>query len=157
MKYLCDQMLGTLAKWMRIYGLDTFYASNEMDDSELIEICKKEKRALITSDKDLIIRARRENLKTIVIKSIDINDQIRKIISDKEIDTKKLLSRCILCNSKVIDIKKTEVKEKVPERIYENNEKFWYCKNCNKIYWKGTHFKNMIKKINEIEKATEAS
>jgi len=157
MKYLCDQMLGTLAKWMRIYGLDTFYASSEMDDSALVEICKKEKRTLITRDKDLLIRARRENLKTIEIKSIDINNQIRTIISDIETDSEKFLSRCILCNSKVIDINKIEVKERVPERIYKNNEKFWYCKKCNKIYWTGSHFENMIEKINEIEKSTEAS
>ena len=157
MKYLCDQMLGTLAKWMRIYGLDTFYAISEMDDSELIEICKNEKRALITKDKDLIIRARRENIKTIEIKSIDINDQIRTIISDIEIDSKRFLSRCILCNSEVLEIKKIEVKDKVPERIYKNNKKFWHCKNCNKIYWKGSHFENMIEKINQIEKSTEAS
>jgi uncharacterized protein with PIN domain len=150
-------MLGTLAKWMRIFGLDTFYASGEMDDSELVEICKNEKRALITRDKDLIIIARRENIKTIEIKSTDINVQIRMIISDIKIDSKKFLSRCILCNSKVIDIKKIEVKGKVPERVYKNNKKFWYCKNCDKIYWKGSHFENMIEKINEIEKATEAS
>jgi hypothetical protein len=150
-------MLGTLAKWMRIYGLDTFYANSEMNDLKLIEICKKEERILITRDKELITRARRENIKTIEIRSIDLNDQIRKIVSNIEIDSKKLLSRCILCNSKVVDIKKDEVRGKVPERVYDNNEKFWYCKKCDKIYWKGSHFENMIGKINEIKKSIEAS
>jgi len=157
MKLLCDQMLGTLAKWLRIYGFDTFYANMEMDDSYIIDMCKKDERVLITRDKELIIRARKENLKTIGIKSIDINEQIKIIISKIEIDSKKLLSRCILCNSLVEDIKKSEVKEKVPERVYRNNDKFWYCKNCDKIYWKGSHFENMIEKINQIKKSIEAS
>ena len=47
MKFLCDEMLGTLAKWLRIYGFDTFYANNEMNDDELIETAKKERLDLI--------------------------------------------------------------------------------------------------------------
>ena len=41
MKFLCDQMLGTLAKWLRIYGFDTFYANSETGDDELLRIAKK--------------------------------------------------------------------------------------------------------------------
>jgi len=157
MKFLCDQMLGTLAKWLRIYGFDTFFPNDMIDDSELIEICKKEDRILITRDKNLVIWARRENITTIKIKSIDINDQIRTVISEKEIDSKKFLSRCIICNSLVEDIKKVDVKGKIPKKSYENNERFWYCKKCDRIYWKGSHFENMIIKINKIKKSIEAS
>ena len=152
MKFLCDQMLGTLAKWMRIFGFDTFYANGEIDDKELIDICLKENRILITRDKILIQIARRENLKTIEINTIDIDEQIKKVISDREIDLKKVLSRCILCNTVVDEIKKDEVKGKVPKKVYDNNEKFWICKKCDKIYWKGSHYENMIDKINEIKK-----
>ena len=120
MKFLCDQMLGTLAKWLRIYGFDTFFPDVEMDDSDLIDICKKEKRVLITRDKNLIIRARRENLKTIEIISIGINDQIKTAISDIKIDTNNILSRCILCNDLVDDIKKADVKGKIPKKSYDS-------------------------------------
>ena len=150
-------MLGTLAKWLRIYGFDTFFPNDMIDDSELIEICKKEDRILITRDKNLVIWARRENITTIKIKSIDINDQIRTVISEKEIDSKKFLSRCIICNCLVEDIKKVDVKGKIPKKSYENNERFWYCKKCDRIYWKGSHFENMIIKINKIKKSIEAS
>ena len=106
MKYLCDQMLGTLAKWLRIYGFDTFYPEGSSDDSELLDISKKEDRVLITRDKKLIIRARRENIKTIEIDSINIEDQIRTVISDEIINSNNVLSRCILCNGLVDEIKK---------------------------------------------------
>ena len=152
MKFLCDQMLGTLAKWMRIFGFDTLYANGEIDDKELINICIKENCILITRDKILLQIARRENIKTIDINSIDIDEQIKKVISDREIDLKKVLSRCILCNTIVDEIKKDQVKGRVPEKVYDNNEKFWLCKKCDKIYWKGSHYENMIDKINEIKK-----
>lgn len=151
MKFLCDQMLGTLAKWLRIYGFDTFYANSEIDDSELIAISRKENRILITRDKKLLQRARRENLKTIEIKTTEINEQISKAIGGREIDHSKVLSRCILCNTKVDEIKKYEVKGKVPKKVFDNNEIFWFCPKCNKIYWKGSHYENMVERINDIE------
>ncbi len=147
MKFLCDRMLGTLAKWLRIYGYDTFYADNGMDDAKLLEMSKKENRILITRDKTLNQVARRGNIKTIEIKTTDIDEQINAVLVEIKLDKKKILSRCILCNTKVEEIKKEDVKEKVPERVFNNNDKFWFCKKCNKIYWKGSHYEKMMEKI----------
>jgi uncharacterized protein with PIN domain len=150
MKFLCDRMLGTLAKWLRIYGFDTFFGTNKMSDDELLEISKNENRILITRDKKLVYVARRENIKTIELTETDIDEQINAVLSETKIDKKKILSRCILCNFEVEEIKKETVKEKVPARVFENNEKFWFCKKCNKIYWKGSHYEKMIEKINAL-------
>ncbi len=150
MKFLCDQMLGTLAKWLRIYGFDTFYPNSEMNDAKLLEISKNENRILISRDKRLIQTARRENLKTIEIKTTDIDEQISIVLGDIEMDKKKVLSRCILCNTEVDVISKKDIEGKVPERIYNNNEKFWFCKKCNKIYWRGSHYEKMFEKINNL-------
>ena len=150
MKFSCDQMLGTLAKWLRIYGFDTFYVNNEMNDVKLLEISKIENRILLTRDKKLIQMARRENLTTIEIKTTDINEQLSMVLRDIKTDKSKVLSRCILCNTRIVELKKEEVKGKVPERVFNNNEKFWFCKKCNKIYWKGTHYEKMFEKINKL-------
>ena len=144
-------MFGTLAKWLRIYGFDTFYANSEIDDSELIAISRRENRILITRDKNLLQNARRENLKTIEIKTTDINKQISKAIASREVDNSKILSRCILCNTSVDKIEKYEVKGKVPKKVFDNNETFWLCPKCNKIYWRGSHYDNMVKKIKDIK------
>jgi len=151
MKYICDQMLGTLAKWLRICGFDTFYANSEMDDIELINISKNEKRVLITRDKNLLQIARKEKLKVIEINTTDIDQQINKVINQVKVDSSKVLSRCILCNTRIDEIKKDQVKEKVPKRVFDTNEKFWFCSKCKKIYWKGSHYNNMIEKINALK------
>jgi len=144
-------MLGTLAKWLRIYGFDTLYANRDLDDSELIAISRKENRILITRDKKLFQIARRENLKTIEIKTIDIDEQISRAIANREIDQSKVLSRCILCNTPVEEIKKNDIKGKVPKKVFDNNETFWFCPKCSKIYWRGSHYENMVEKINHIK------
>jgi uncharacterized protein with PIN domain len=150
MKFLCDQMLGTLAKWLRIYGLDTLYATDDLDDNKLIEIAKKENRILITRDIQLIYKSRRENIKSIKVTEKNIDEQLNQVLKKFKIDKEFFLSRCLLCNSLVREVNKNDVKNKVPNRIFKNNENFWYCKKCDKIYWQGSHFKNMIQKINSL-------
>ena len=150
MKFLCDRMLGTLAKWLRVYGFDTFYAPTQITDVELISISKNEKRVLITRDKKLVHQARRENIRVIQITSSNIDEQLCKILGDVKVDRNFVLSRCLICNSEVDEISKKDVKDKVPKRVFENNEEFWYCPRCDKIYWKGSHYEKMLEKIQKI-------
>jgi len=117
MKFLCDRMLGTLAKWLRIYGFDTFYANSETDDNELLRIAKKENRTLITRDKELTYCGKRENLNVIELKTTDLDEQLKQVLKQAKIDKKTFLSRCMLCNTTIHPIKKDEVKDKVPEKV----------------------------------------
>jgi hypothetical protein len=151
MKFLCDQMLGTLAKWLRIYGFDTFYASLSISDEELLKISKNEKRILITRDKELIYRCKREKINCIKIDSTDLDKQLSIVLNDLKIQKEKILSRCILCNSEISKISKTDIKNNIPTKVFQNHEKFWFCKKCDKIYWKGSHFENMLNKIEELQ------
>ena len=151
MKFLCDQMLGTLAKWLRICGLDTYYAKKHMKDKKLIEIAKKENRVLITRDKELVYNSKREQIKTIKIETKDLDEQIITVLGEVEIDKNLVLTRCTICNSFLEKIPKKDVKEKVPERVFEDNKEFLYCSKCDKIYWKGTHYQKMLEKIEELK------
>ncbi len=150
MKFLCDQMLGTLAKWLRIYGFDTFYANSKISDKKLIKISKNEDRCLITRDKELAFRCKKENIKIILLKVKNLDEQLKLVLHDLEIDKDKFLSRCIICNSMVSKIKKEVVKNKVPVKIYEKHKNFWFCNKCDKIYWKGSHYDKMIQKLNNL-------
>ena len=151
MKFLCDRMLGTLAKWLRIYGFDTFYADSETDDDELLRITKEENRTLITSDIELSYDAKRENLNVIIVKTTNLDEQLKLVLKHTKIDENKILSRCILCNSKLDIIIKNEVKDKIPKKVFENNEKFWFCKKCDKTYWMGSHYDKMKTKMKELQ------
>jgi uncharacterized protein with PIN domain len=143
-------MLGTLAKWLRIYGFDTLYAGPETDDDEILRILKRENRVLLTRDKNLIIRARRENIKNIKITSTKLDDQIKTTLEGNTIDEDSILSRCIVCNTLVQDIKKEDVRDDIPERIFKTTDRLWICPKCKKVYWKGSHYDNMIEKIKDL-------
>jgi len=152
MKILCDQMLGTLAKWLRILGFDTFYANKTISDDELLDIAQKQKRYLITRDKELVIRGKKKKLNVIHTKTTDLDKQIAQVLDQITIDKKLILTRCTHCNSVIDSINKKDVKNKVPKKVFEYNDKFWYCKKCDKYYWQGGHYDNIIKKIKELKK-----
>ena len=152
MRFLCDQMLGTLAKWLRLFGFDTFYANSEIDDDELLDIAGTEKRVLITRDKELVIRAKKKKIKFIKIITIDLDEQLKLVLKDIVIEEKNILSRCSLCNSLVNEVKKDLVFGHVPEKVFENNDRFWFCSKCKKYYWLGSHYDKITSKMNFIKK-----
>ena len=154
MKLLCDQMLGTLAKWLRILGFDTFYAHDTLTDGELLDIAKNEKRIIISRDKELIVRGKKKNLTTIEINTTDLDEQLQQVLKLILIDEQFVLSRCILCNTILTTREKILVQSNVPKKVFENNDEFWFCNTCNKYYWKGSHYEKIINKIDEIKKKT---
>jgi len=151
MKFLCDQMLGTLATWLRLCGFDTFYANAEMDDGELLQVAAKDNRVLITRDKQLLERGKKNHLHVIEIRSTDLDEQLRHVLRGIPISKIAVLTRCSLCNTVLDTISKDIVKEKVPEKVFVHHDTFWFCPSCKKIYWKGSHYDKIVRKIDEIQ------
>ena len=144
MKLICDQMLGTLAKWLRIFGFDTFFANAEMTDEDLLDIAASENRIIFSRDKELIIRGKKKNLKIIAIETTDLESQLSQVLKHIKIDKKSILSRCTLCNTVLEKVEKNIVQGKVPNKVFKNNENFLFCSKCKKFYWMGSHYDKMI-------------
>ena len=54
-------------------------------------------------------------------------------------------SRCKICNGVLNKISKDKIEKFVPEGVLNNNEMFWACMSCQKIYWQGSHIDNLKK------------
>lgn len=151
MKLLCDHMLGTLATWLRLCGFDTAYASAESDDEGLLNLAKKEERILITRDKQLIHRATARNLSIIGLASTDLDTQLQNVLQQISLDPVLILTRCSICNALLESIEKNKVKEHAPQKVFDRHKAFWHCSHCTKIYWKGSHYDNIRKKIDTLK------
>jgi len=150
-------MLGTLAKWLRLLGFDTFYANTEITDEELLEIAKRDNRTIISRDKGLVRSGKKQKLDVIEMYDTDLDDQLNKVLEIIKINENLILSRCTICNTILEDIEKNRVKDRVPKKVFENNEKFWFCSKCDKYYWTGSHYDKIIEKINEITKRNNSN
>lgn len=135
MKFVCDFMLGRLARWMRLLGYDTEFIK-ETDFHKLIVFADKEERSIITRN------SRLKDLKNVIyIKEERIEEQL-KIILTLFPETNPL-TRCSICNAVIVKIKKEDVYGMVPEYVYKTHNNFYSCPNCKKIYWEGTHIELM--------------
>ncbi|MFW6040766.1 MAG: Mut7-C RNAse domain-containing protein [Thermoplasmatota archaeon] len=142
-KFLVDRMLGQTTKWMRLLGIDTKYAP-EGDDERLLSIAEKENRIIITRDKRL-----GNHDEVFLVEKAPPSTIIPKILKEYDVNIKPL-TRCSVCNAIVEKIDKEDLIGKVPAGVYEQNELFWICKECNKIYWKGSHWDNIMGKIEKM-------
>jgi uncharacterized protein with PIN domain len=66
-----------------------------------------------------------------------------------ELKEENFFTRCSVCNQKIQEIKKEEIKDKIPEYVYKTQEEFGICNICKRIYWKATHYERMLERMKE--------
>ncbi len=147
---LADCMLGTLAKRLRFIGIDTLYF-NHIEDAALVELAVREKRIILTRDRNLV--KRKAASRHILIETDDLDEQVEAVLDVLRVEAGKntFPSRCIDCNYVLLERGKQDVIGKVPPFVFLKHRKFQYCPGCNKYYWRGTHWKNMEENREERE------
>jgi len=143
MKFVADIMLGRLARWMRLLGFDVLYPDTS-DDKELLNFA--DERIILTRDKDL---GKKKNV--LLIKSVNVNEQLKQVVNELNLKISRPLSRCSVCNQILAEVEKSSVKALVPERIYNNHDTFWRCPDCNRIYWKGSHYDKIMDTVSRLK------
>ncbi len=148
MKLILTKELGRLSKWLRILGIDAAYFKQENHGSLIIQALR-DNRIILTRNQKL---PKSGGVKIVLVRGERIKEQIQEILKKLDIkpDAETIFTRCILCNEKLTDIDKGEVKDKVPEYVFNTQKDFITCPKCRRIYWQGTHWGNVQKILNEI-------
>lgn len=146
MKFVVDAMLGRLAKWLRILGYDTAYYPR-VEDHDLVRMARSEGRLLLTRDREL---TRRKNLRSLLIESDSFGEQIRQLLRDLDLEVDRTESRCARCNTLLQSVSRQEVSGRVPAYVLRTHSEFRLCPQCDKVYWKGTHWERMRQRIEDI-------
>ncbi len=146
MKFIADNMLGKLAKYLRMMGYDTVYPPPS-DANGLIVLSKSEDRVILTRNSIFIRDFKPENY--LFIESQHFSEQMIQVIKkfNLEINTDNFFTLCMICNEHLFQVSKEEVKEKVPESVYINFKEFRQCPSCSRIYWHGGHTQRMENKL----------
>jgi uncharacterized protein with PIN domain len=146
-RFAAEMTLGKLAKWLRILGFDTIYASN-VTGEKLIDTARG--RILLTRTKR--IRNMKITKECIFITSNQPFEQLREVVLSVGIAKEdiRLFSICIQCNASIRWVEKNAVRGKVPDYIWETQDTFHTCSHCRKIYWSGSHIqrsRDIIKRL----------
>jgi uncharacterized protein with PIN domain len=143
--FILDSHLGKLAKYLRMLGFDTLY-QNDYDDRQIIEIARKEERIILTRDK-LLLKSK-EVLQGYFVRSFEKHEQLREIVQKFNLTGNfRSFTRCMTCNTELIKKEKSEIADKIDAETAQIFTDFFYCKNCDKVFWKGSHFERMEKLI----------
>jgi len=148
LRFMADEMLGKLAKWLRIMGYDTVYYTGG-GDSALVQQALAEDRVILTRDSHLV--KRKLARKALFIRSDHPLEQFRQVVNELRLDVQsKLFTRCLVCNGELISVEKAYVQGKVPSYTYLTQDKFYECQGCERVYWPGTHKDSMLRMISDI-------
>ncbi len=152
MKFIADNMVGKLAKYLRVAGYDVKYPKN-LSDNKIIDIAESENRLILTRDSNLITRKKikKDDIQFLFIESQEITRQLKQVKEELSLNIYPAFKRCIICNNELHNVDKRDVRGKVPDYVYKTKNNFFFCKKCNKIYWKGSHYKAMKQLLEKID------
>jgi len=153
-----DVNVGRLAKWLRALGYDAVFVP-DVDDGGLVNIAQREGRVVLTKDGRMLERRvfTTGQLKAIHIRSDRYAEQVRQVVEELGLDTSRYFTRCIECNVPFVALPKEQARQRIPPFVFQTQEEFMECPTCHKVYWRGTHWKNMRAELAQALRQADAS
>ncbi len=156
MKFVVDVMLGKLVKLLRMLGYDTLYYRGE-DPQELVELACQQGGLILTRNKRLTTQGLKGHV--MFIKEDNPTLQIKELLDEGVVtlDEEAFFSRCLLCNFRLHPISREEAEGKVPDFILYQQQQFYHCPHCKKIYWSGSHLERMKQRLEQLQAADRSA
>ena len=150
-RFLVDANLGRLARLLRLLGFDTRY-DQQMDDDVIARIAAQKGLTILTRDRGLLMRrivtrgyfVRSQAPRTQaaeVMRRFDLREQLRTF------------TRCVDCNGLIQPVSKTEIQDRLPHNTRLFYDTFYRCSQWSKLFWRGAHWQNLQRLIDEIRSA----
>lgn len=149
MKFLCDEMLAGLGRWLRIAGHDTAIIEDRLEDRAILQKALAEHRILLTRDRHFLEMDAAEN-SVVFLESNLIDECVQELNQKLNIDWLYApFTRCLLCNSPLEETQNPTHLQTIPPGVRSMTGKFWYCPECHQVYWRGSHTDRMLKQLHQ--------
>lgn len=152
-RFAIDKSLGSLAKWLRILGFDTVCEADVSAGEFYRQL--DEGRVLITRTRKL--QKAISNRPHVFVEFNSLQKQLKQTVEQLGIKREDFrpFSRCIHCNLLTDPIAREDVLGLVPDYIWDTHDKFNSCRQCNRIYWSGSHAERSMDMIEQIFKSAK--
>ncbi len=157
LKFIVDNNVGKLAKWLRIMGYDTLFFGGS-NDSYMVSTALAEGRVILTRDTQIMKRrvVTSGRLKAILLKSDDPELQMQQVINSLSLDCQfRPFAICLECNQPLLERSREQVKDLVPPYVFQTQSQYMECPACHRIYWRGTHWQAMTKKLEKFQSSKQ--
>ena len=146
--------MGKLAKWLRMMGYDALFFEGS-SDSQMIAMAMAENRVILTRDTQIMRRRVVTNgrLKAVLIQSDEPERQMRQVMDTLRLNCQfQPLSICLECNQPLVERSREQVRDQVPPYVFQTQSQYMECPACHRIYWRGTHWQAMTRKLEHLVK-----
>jgi uncharacterized protein len=133
--FLLDVHLGTLARQLRVVGIDTAYC-NDADDDALIHQAAEQQRVLLTQDRGLLMR--RALGAGAYVSGRRPGEQLADVLN-RFAPPLAPWTRCTSCNGELVSVRKHEVANQLESGTRRRYDNFARCRACGQVYWHGAH------------------
>jgi uncharacterized protein with PIN domain len=141
-RFLCDEMLGQLCRYLRAAGYDTLLAKDGHPDRILLQQCHNEARFFLTQDQ--LVREHKAARNIALILPQGNIDQLAAVLRSRfQLDwLRYAFTRCLLDNTLLLAADAASAASVPPDAV-RPNEPLTACPACGRIYWQGSHYKRM--------------
>jgi uncharacterized protein with PIN domain len=144
-RFLLDVHLGTVARRLRLVGVDAAYG-NDLDDDTLIEMANAQQRVLLTQDRGLL--RRRKLWFGAFVRGSHPDEQFHDLL-DRFRPPLAPWTRCTSCNGELAPVAKEEIEHRLEAGTRRCHDAFAQCRECGRIYWKGAHHRRLEAIVND--------
>ena len=154
MRFVLDGHLGKLARHLRMMGFDALWRE-DYSDEEILRIQAAERRVVLSRDRALLKDPRLGE--GYWVQASGPKEQAREVLSRFDLFSRiDPFTVCLECNGKIAAVKKEEILDRIEDETREVFDEFFICRDCRKIYWKGSHYDRMMEFIRELQKNRRA-
>jgi len=133
-------------------GYDSVFFSGE-DDSAMVKQALAEDRVILTRDTGVMRRraVTSGRVKAVLIESEEPERQMRQLLSAFDLQGQsRPFTLCLECNTPLESRSREEMAGRVPPYVYRTQTQYMECPGCHRIYWRGTHWAAMARKLEKL-------
>lgn len=149
-RFIVDENVTRLCRYMRMLGFDSVLQAG---DHQIVADALSEKRIILTRDQRLLMH--RDVTHGLYLRATKVEEQAREVVRRLQLQSLvRPLSRCLECNHL---LEKTSTPpDRVPSGVREWANEYRTCPNCERVYWKGSHYERMVRSIAYISQSDGA-
>jgi uncharacterized protein with PIN domain len=147
-RFIADAMLGRLARWLRLLGVDCAF-EEDIPDERLVRRALGEGRVVLSRDRALPEEWRISHV--YLLRSESLREQLAEVVRAFGLaDHVRPLTRCSRCNEELRSADPAEVAAHVPAGVLERQQQFAVCPACGRVYWEGSHGRRIRRVAKEL-------
>ena len=154
-RFLCDEMLGSLCRYLRAAGYDAAFANNGASDADLLQQCHREKRYFLTQD-TLVREHKASHGIALILPHASLDRLAAQVGAHFQLDwVKHSFTRCLVDNTPLAAADEAAI-ARIPPDARKPDEPLAHCPLCGRVYWRGSHHRRMREKLEKWQTAEQS-